>query len=178
MISLLVIACDEEIRLRGCVESARGVVDEVVIVVQVSTDGTLALARELGDTVIGHPRHGYCEASRPSGVAACRGEWILNLDADERLTDHGRALVPTLVAAGTADGYRLRRLTTAGDLVLEDATHGRLFRRASVACATRLHSTFVTPRMIDAPGPVVIAHAKTWDEQRADDARYARLGGA
>jgi glycosyltransferase involved in cell wall biosynthesis len=62
--------------------------DEVVVVDMKSTDGTAEIARELGHRVIvqdGGPS-GLIHVNKNAGFDAAAGPWILNLDADERLT--------------------------------------------------------------------------------------------
>ena len=177
-LSLLIIACDEEHRLAACVASARAVVDEVVIVVQESSDGTLALARTLADRVVEHPRHGWCEPSRMDGVTACTGDWILNLDADEQLTPYGRAHLREWCSEPGAAFYRLRRLTTINGHATEDRPHGRLFRLERVIASAAIHTEFqptAGDQSMTIDAEPVIDHHKTSQEQRADDGRYAGL---
>ncbi len=176
-LSLLIIACNEEHRLAACVASARSVVDEVVIVVQRSTDGTLALANAVADRVVEDECRGFCEPSRPLGLANCRGDWVLTLDADESLTEHGRILMPVICASKRVDFYRLRRLTTIESQVIEDRACGRLFRRQLVLAPLAIHHEFLpkTNRHMTIGGEVVIIHDKTWAEQHDDNHRYAKL---
>jgi FkbM family methyltransferase len=181
--SLLVIACNEEHRLRACIDSARPVVDQVVVVVQHSHDATLTLARELADAVIEHPCHGTSEPSRPAGLAACTGEWVLNLDADEELTEAGRMGLAKLANLPASVGlFHVRLKVWAGDHLLEDSRRPRLFRPDAVQYGLECHSAFqAKPGFTDAR--VTSEHAwiesrKTWAEQKSDDARYARLTGA
>ncbi len=181
-VSLLIIACDEEHRLQACIASARPVVDQVVVVVQRSRDRTLTLARALADVVIEHECHYASEPSRPDGIAACTGDWVLNLDADETLTDDARAhLAERCAAAPSSVGmFRLRVMVWAGRNLLQDARHPRLFRRVGATFGLVNHSPFLPPHGTaerEMPGPVWIESRKTWAEQKADDARYARLGG-
>lgn len=175
------VVCNEEDRLRAgtAIDSCRGVVGDVVIVVQESTDGTLAVARSVADTVIEHPCHGYSEPSRPDGLAACRGEWVLYLDADESLTPEAASRLARLAAARGVDLYRLRRLTTIGGGTYEDAPHPRLFRKSRVVERGEIpHRTYAATdpareRTVD--DAVMISHAKTWAEQNADNHRYETL---
>ncbi len=182
IVSLLVIAHNEEHRLAACIASARAVVDEVVIVVQKSTDGTLALARTLADVVVEHPKYGYCELSRPDALKACSGDWILSLDADETLTEYGRDSLRKWIA-GPSKMLGLRRLTTLGEegRVVEDRPCWRLFRRESVSPNVIPHTEFTylgadreRRRVVDR---VVIEHSKTMAEQVDDNARYDHIGG-
>lgn len=172
-LSLIAVVCNEAKRLPDFIAAHRPLVDEVVLVVQESQDETLWLARQLADTVVEHPRYGYCEASRPAAVAAARGRWLLALDADETLTEYGRILLPYWTAAAVG-AYALRRRTTLDGATIEDSTHCRLFARQSVRVPTGLHSCFEpTVPVVVIDGEIVIAHHKTRQEQTDDDARYA-----
>lgn len=177
-LSLLLIVCNEEARLRAgtAIDSCRAVVDEVVVVVQDSTDATLELARESADVVVTDRCHGLSEPSRPLGLSHCSGDWILALDADEALTPWAAERIREWCENEGADFYRLRILTTAGDSQLEDAPHGRLFRRGKVKATLGIHQDWQPAdgaRAVTLPEAVTIRHAKTWAEQHADDARYA-----
>lgn len=59
---------------------------ELVIVDDGSGDGTLPLARTLGDIVLTQPRGGAAKA-RNAGLRASTGAWIMLLDADDALTE-------------------------------------------------------------------------------------------
>ncbi len=181
-LSLLVIACNEEHRLAACIASARVVVDQVVVVVQESHDRTLGIARELADVVIEHPCHGTSEPSRPDGLAACTGEWVLNLDADEVLTANGRRYIRMAVedTSGSVTVLKIRVKVWAGDHLLQDTSHARLFRKHGVEYGLECHSVFKplpSFASIVVSGQPWIESRKTWREQKEDDSRYARLGG-
>ncbi len=97
-VSLCVIARDEERFLEGCLASARPYVDEMVVVDTGSSDGTVPLARSLGAQV---DHFAWCDdfaAARNHALQLARGDWILCLDADERLHvapgRHLRELLP------------------------------------------------------------------------------------
>jgi tetratricopeptide (TPR) repeat protein len=85
LLSATLIARDEVGNLGECLESIDGVVDEVVVVDTGSTDGSIELARELGARVISHPWRDDFSEARNVALKAASGEWILYLDADERL---------------------------------------------------------------------------------------------
>jgi glycosyltransferase involved in cell wall biosynthesis len=89
-ISCTIIAFNEADRIGRCIESVRGVVDEVVLVDSGSTDGTRQIAADLGARVIEHPWSGYGPQKRLAQSAAAH-DWILNLDADEWLNEEVRA---------------------------------------------------------------------------------------
>ncbi len=84
-LSLCIIARDEESMLPGCLESVRGVVDEIVLVDTGSRDKTIKIAEKAGARVFKAPWRDDFSAPRNLSVARARGTWILQLDADERL---------------------------------------------------------------------------------------------
>jgi tetratricopeptide (TPR) repeat protein len=84
-ISLCLIARDEERLLPGCLESAREAVDEVIVVDTGSRDGTREVARAAGATVLEQPWDDDFAAPRNLAAARATGDFILQLDADERL---------------------------------------------------------------------------------------------
>lgn len=82
--SVTIITLNEEKNLRDCLKSVKWA-DEVVIVDSGSTDGTLRIAQEFECKVIHNPWPGMREQKNIASAAA-EGPWILNLDADERLS--------------------------------------------------------------------------------------------
>ena len=85
LLSATLIVRDEEGNLGECLDSVSGVADEVVIVDTGSTDGSIAIAGERGARVVSHPWRDDFSEARNVGLEAARGEWVLYLDADERL---------------------------------------------------------------------------------------------
>ena len=100
-VSLCVIARDEAEALGPCIESARPVVDEIVVVDTGSSDETIAVARAHGANVIEAPWTDDFAAVRNIGLAQASGAWVLTLDADERLSPEAvDSLVATIADAG------------------------------------------------------------------------------
>jgi tetratricopeptide (TPR) repeat protein len=83
LFSACLIVKDEEKALPGCLESLRGVVDEIVVYDTGSTDGSVEIAKKAGAKVI----EGYWDddfgRARNASLEHCLGEWILWIDADE-----------------------------------------------------------------------------------------------
>ncbi|MGH9468502.1 MAG: glycosyltransferase family 2 protein [Terriglobales bacterium] len=83
--------------------------DECLVVDSFSTDRTVAIAKEQGARVVQHEfvSHG---AQHTYADGLCTYDWVLVLDADERLTPELSASLQAVRAAGpTADGYRMAR---------------------------------------------------------------------
>lgn len=92
-LTLCLIARDEEEMLPGCLASVAGVADEVVVVDTGSTDRTMEIARAAGATVLVRPWDDDFSAPRNLGIEHARGDWILILDADERLAPGARKVL-------------------------------------------------------------------------------------
>jgi len=79
-----VITRNEEDRLGPCLESA-AFADEIVVVDSDSTDRTAAIATEHGARVVTHEFAGHVE-QKNHAVSLAKTDWVLCLDADERVT--------------------------------------------------------------------------------------------
>jgi glycosyltransferase involved in cell wall biosynthesis len=107
LLSATLIVRDEAKVLEDCLDSIRDVVDEIVVVDTGSVDGSADIARRLGARVIHHPwKHDFAEA-RNVGLDAAQGEWILYIDADERLSATDRAAVERLLTGRPEVAFRL-----------------------------------------------------------------------
>ncbi|MDR3471338.1 MAG: glycosyltransferase [Devosia sp.] len=85
-VSAALIVRNEEAFLDGCLVSIAGAVDEIVVVDTGSTDRTMEIARAHGATLIERVWRDDFAWARNEGLAAASGEWILYIDADERLS--------------------------------------------------------------------------------------------
>jgi tetratricopeptide (TPR) repeat protein len=99
-ISLCMIVRDEEQFLERCLNSVRGVVDEIVIVDTGSKDRTIEIARSFGATVIEREWRDDFAWARNEGLRHARYRWILQLDADEELLEDSKTALRQLKDAG------------------------------------------------------------------------------
>lgn len=107
-LSVTVIAWNEEERLRGCLESVAWA-DEIVVVDAESVDKTVQIAREFTDRVSVRAWPGFAN-QKNFAIDQATGDWILSLDADERVTPELRDRLRTIVKNdGPADGYSIPR---------------------------------------------------------------------
>lgn len=81
---------NEQPFLDGCLKSLRGLVDEIVIVDTGSTDASVDIARAHGARIIKYAWHDDFAAARNVGLDAAGSDWILYIDADERLAETTR----------------------------------------------------------------------------------------
>jgi glycosyltransferase involved in cell wall biosynthesis len=134
LLSAILIAHDEEHDLPGCLESLRGLADEIVVVVSAETkDRTEEIARAAGAKVIRRKFSDYA-SQRQVSLDAAGGDWCLWIDPDERATPSLREEVRSLLAAPAADAYAIgfevrflgRALRWGG---MGSERHVRLFQR-------------------------------------------------
>jgi len=100
-LSVAVITKDEERNIAACLESV-AFAGQVVVVDSGSTDATVAVARSLGAEVHEEAWRGGFGAQKQLAVDLCRRDWILVLDADERVPPETAAAIAA--ALGKADG--------------------------------------------------------------------------
>lgn len=110
-LSACIITFNEAERIEECLRSL-SFCDELVVVDAHSTDATRALAAGLGARVIERDWPGY-RSQKQFAVDAARHEWVLCLDADERVSPELRAQITALRQRGFADaaGYSVPRIT-------------------------------------------------------------------
>jgi glycosyltransferase involved in cell wall biosynthesis len=84
-LSVLVVARNEEQNLARCLESAAFADERVVVVDAASSDNTHSIARSMAETVFIRTFDHFA-AQRNAGLARATGEWVLSIDADERVT--------------------------------------------------------------------------------------------
>jgi tetratricopeptide (TPR) repeat protein len=89
-LSLCMIVKNEERHLRRCLESVRGLADDLVVVDTGSTDGTIEIARDHGARLFRLDWHDDFSIARNFSLEEATGDWILVLDADESIAsrDH------------------------------------------------------------------------------------------
>jgi glycosyltransferase involved in cell wall biosynthesis len=107
-LSVVIIARNAENRIRDCLESVSWA-DEIVLVDSGSMDRTADIAREMGARTISHGWEGYV-SQRRFALSQASHEWVLSLDADERVSPELAADIRNRAGRETADGYRISRL--------------------------------------------------------------------
>lgn len=115
MISGCIITLNEERNIAECIASVRALCDDVVVLDSGSTDSTRAIAEEAGARVFTQEYLGD-GPQKNRAVELARHDWVLSIDADERLTPELCERVRALdIADSGHDGYRFRRRTFVGN---------------------------------------------------------------
>ncbi len=107
-ISAIIIAKNEEQLIQKCLESVR-FCDEIIVVDNSSTDKTAEIARKHNAEVYVITANDFSKL-RNEGLKKAKGEWILYVDADERITSElAKEIQNTVRSHNTKAAYRLKR---------------------------------------------------------------------
>lgn len=144
-LSVLVHTKNEAANIEECLRSCQSIADELVVADMQSRDETVVLARKMGATILPVVDYGYVEPARQTALNSLNGEWILILDADERLTPTLRKKIREHVRKSSADILRLPRKNI---FLGQWMQHGllwpdyqvRLFRKGSVQWSNVIHA--------------------------------------
>lgn len=91
--------------LRPCLESVRGVVQQIVIADTGCTDNTCEIARDFGATIIDVPWDNDFAKARNAALQPMTTDWVLILDADEEVDRDASKVMPALMRADSIGGY-------------------------------------------------------------------------
>lgn len=108
LVSLVVIAKNEEDRIERCLSSAL-FVDEILVLDSGSTDQTVAVALRAGAKVIETDWSGHVE-QKNRAMSMAKNEWVLSLDADEALSSQAAQFIQSLDSVPDGvDGFEFNR---------------------------------------------------------------------
>lgn len=86
-ISVVISAYNEEKVIEECLKSVQGWADEIVFIDNESSDSTAKIAKKYTEKVFTRPNNKMLNINKNFGFEKAKKEWILSLDADERVTD-------------------------------------------------------------------------------------------
>ncbi len=111
-LSCFIIAKNEADRIAQTIDSVTSLASEVLVIEQGSTDDTVDVAKQSGAKVLHNEWCGFGQQKR-FGEQQCANDWVLNLDADEVLSDELITEIRQLFAKGAPPmaGYRFRQVT-------------------------------------------------------------------
>lgn len=182
-LSACIIARDEEQSLPDCLASV-GFCREIVLVDSGSTDATASIARAAGAHVIEQPWLGFA-AQRNVALDHASGDWVLEIDADERVSPQLREEIERFLAdpPGGVDlaGLPLREIFLGhalGPSAKYPKYRHRLLRRGSYRHdqARTVHEGFIPEGVVHpCDGDLIHLLATSWGEAVGDAWRYSRL---
>ena len=107
-LSVYVLTYNEEAKIRDCLESVTWA-DEIVILDSFSTDRTIQICEKYTEKIIQKEFSGFGKL-RNFAVEQCANQWILSVDADERVTPELREEIRSkLAGVPDADAYFIPR---------------------------------------------------------------------
>lgn len=108
-LSVVIITFNEEANIAECIASVKEVASEVLVLDSFSTDRTREIATELGAKVLTHAFDGHIQQKNRAKDLA-DNEWVLSLDADERLSSQLLDSIKQTLQSPNFDGYSMNRL--------------------------------------------------------------------
>lgn len=85
-LSVVLATRNEEENIARCLESVKSIASEIIIFDEYSTDKTREIAESFGAKVYFEPHHDIFHITKQKALEKAKGEWILQLDADEVVT--------------------------------------------------------------------------------------------
>ncbi|WP_405384247.1 glycosyltransferase family 2 protein [Phascolarctobacterium sp.] len=148
-LTVVVLTKNEEANIVDVIKNAKQVTPHVLIVDSGSTDKTVWLAEEHGAKVVYRAWDNDFSAQRNFALEHVATEWVLYLDADERLNKELCEAVVTVLEEGTPASYRMVRKNSAFGRdfnygVLGPDSVVRLFPTAAVKWVDKVHERPVT----------------------------------
>lgn len=182
-ISCFVIACNEEDRIERCLRSLAGWVDQLIVLDSGSKDKTVEIAQKYADTVYQTDWPGF-GPQRNRALAYCEHDWVLNIDADEVLTEAVKLEIDALLSEPNLEfnlvkipwhTYFFGQLLKRGRY---STPQGKLFLKDGVSFKNRqVHETLIIPnekcKVLKAP---IIHHSwRTYQHCQEKHLKYAFL---
>lgn len=109
-LSAIIITRNEARNIGECLD-ALAFCDERIVVDGASDDETGAIARGRGARVVTHPWQGFGE-QKNFALSLATGDWVLSIDADERVSSELAAAIQAAIDQDVADGYEFPRLSS------------------------------------------------------------------
>jgi hypothetical protein len=181
-LSACIIVRDEEERLPACL-AGLAFCDEIVVVDSGSRDRTREIARAAGAKVVENPWPGFA-IQRNVAIDHASSDWVLEIDADERVTPALGAEIRALVDRGPSEDMAAVPIrheflgAPLGPAARYPAYRHRLFRRSRFRHdeSRSVHEgLWPDGPTIALDGDLTHVLAASWNEALADCAAYARL---
>jgi len=109
-LSVIIITKNEALNIRECLKSVEWA-DEIIVVDSGSTDDTISICREFTPHVYIHDWPGF-GIQKNRALSYATKDWVLSLDADERVTLELRSEIENIMRDGSEPGYEIPRLSS------------------------------------------------------------------
>jgi len=108
-LSVVISAFNEEEKIKDCLESVKDLATEIVFVDNLSLDKTREIARRYTDKILTRKNNLMLNVNKNYGFSKATGDWILSLDADERVTPELAQEIKDKVQSSAVNGYWIPR---------------------------------------------------------------------
>lgn len=147
-ISAVINTINEEKNIVDCLKSLDWV-DEIVVVDMDSDDKTKELCYKYTKNVFNHKRTGYVEPARNFAIKQAKGDWILIVDADERIPKQLAARLYEIASDGNVNFVRIPRKNLIFNEWLQHSRwwpdyNIRFFKKGMVEWQSAIHSIPIT----------------------------------
>lgn len=148
----IIITLNEEENIEACIKSLRSVCDEIIVVDSLSSDNTREIAKKNGAVVYEQEYLGD-GPQKAFGVPYAKNDWILSIDADERLDADFVQSVKGLTLSDPKTAYAFRRKNYVGNHWIKAAGFypdyvTRLYHRKEAGYLERkAHSKVIAPKI-------------------------------
>lgn len=146
-LSLVINTKNEENNIADCINSARDIVDEIIVVDMQSTDKTVDIAKKLGVQVYSVKDYHYADPARNFAINKASGKWILVMDADERLPSPLSQKIIEIIKANKFDVVEIPFKNIHFNEWIKHTAwwpdyQDRLFRKGYVNCPGEVHTRY------------------------------------
>lgn len=108
-LSVVLATYNEADNIIDCLQSVKDLTHEIIVVDGSSTDSTREIAKKFGAKIYRVSNKPIFHINKQIAVDKASGRWVLQLDADERLTPELAAEIKAVIVRPKADGYYLPR---------------------------------------------------------------------
>lgn len=108
-VSVVISAFNEEKKLPDCLETVKKIADEIIVINNSSTDSTEKIAKKYTDKVYTRENLAMLNVNKNFGFSKATGSWILNLDADERITKELEEEISRIPESAPENGFLIPR---------------------------------------------------------------------
>lgn len=149
MLSVIIICKNESQNIGRCLQSVC-FADEIIVFDSGSTDETVTIAKQFTDKVYETDWPGYGQQKQRALMKAT-GDWVLNLDADESVSEELQKEMQNLMATNSADAYRIPIQMNFYNKPLKYSSspqrHIRLFKRVGAKFSDDIvHEKIILPK--------------------------------
>ena len=142
-LAVIILTHNEERHIGACIESA-SFADEILVIDDMSTDRTAELARAAGARVVEHPLAGDFAGQRNFALTQTDADWVLYVDADERVQPETEVELRRIMAEDARAVYEIKRINVAFGQRMYYGGHRpdysqRFYPRLAVRWVGRIH---------------------------------------